>query len=108
LGVTRADGSPKREASDAFNHPGNLLAPVAALTREVDERCGLGKYLALGLCASDRDSATTTKFEQSLGAKDAERPQDRVLVDANYGGEVARRRQAIPGASLPIGDRPDD
>jgi hypothetical protein len=94
------------DGSDAFNHPGDLLSPVAALTREVHELFGLGEYLAMSACPHDRDTATTTKFEQSLGAKDAQRTQDRVLVDANYGGEVARRRQAIPGASFPIGDRP--
>jgi hypothetical protein len=75
---------------------------------KVHKLLGQGKNLATSLSTRNRDSATAAKVEQPLVSEDAERTQDRVLVDAKDCRQIARRGQAISGAGFPVGDRATD
>jgi photosystem II stability/assembly factor-like uncharacterized protein len=76
------------------------------LPREVDEFVRPGGDGALFRTAGHGDAATAAELQQPFVAEDAQRPQDCVRVDAENGGEIARRRQPLAGLRLTLRDRP--
>jgi glucose/arabinose dehydrogenase len=55
-----------------------------------------------------RDATPAPELEQSLVAEQAQRTQHGVRVDAEDGGEILRRREALSRLRLSLGDRPSN
>src|SRR5262249_42699491 len=85
-----------------------LVRPVALETGEVDQLLGAADDGASFGCAGDGDAAAAAELEQALVAKQAERPEDGVRVDAEDGGEILGGRGARARLRLAFGDRASD
>src|SRR6266511_438470 len=85
-----------------------LVDAVALRPRESHELLGSCDDRAALRRPGDGDAATAPELEQPLVAKLAQRPQHGVRVDAEHGGEVARRREPLPRLRLALGDRAAD
>lgn len=83
-----------------------LVTPVALRPRVVDELPSAGDDGALLRRAGDRGATPAAELEETLVAKNPERPQHGVAVDAENGGEIEGRRKALARLRLPRCDRP--
>jgi sugar lactone lactonase YvrE len=93
---------------EALDQCDQLVASVALPPSEMDQPPGGGVACAVFWSARDRYAAAAAEVEQPLAAEQAKCAQDRVAVDIEHGREVARGRQPLARARLPVGDRAAD
>ena len=105
---TETSAAPVEASAHGLDDPDQLVEPVAVAAGEADEVAGLLDDLAALRRARDGDAAAAAELEQALVAQRPERAEDGVRVDAEHGGEVPRRRQALSGLRLAVPDRAAD
>ena len=92
-------------SAEVFDHPRQLVRPVAVEAAEANELARALDHEAAPGRAGHGDAAATAELEQALVAQLPERTKDRVLVDAENGGEIASGRKPLAGARLAVCDR---
>lgn len=93
---------------DVLDYPDELIEPISMSSREADKRSRLRDDSATLGCACDGDAAAPPKLEQAFLAKLPQRSQDRIRVDAEYGGEVLGRRKPLTRFRFAMRDRASD
>ena len=78
------------------------------MARELDEFLGASDDRPSLGRAGDRDPEAAPELQQPLVAKHTKRPQHRVRVDAENGGEVLGWGKTLTGLRLAVGDRAAD
>ena len=88
--------------SDLLDNLDELVQAVAVLAPELDELpCLHHDDPALG-CSRNRDASTATELEKSFLPKELQGTQQGVLVHAEDGGKILRRRQTLAGLGLTV------
>src|SRR4051812_41651937 len=103
-GISSARGrrADSRDELDQFVESVAVLASyLHELARSLDDD-------AVGLGGRDGHAATASEIQQPLVAQCSQRSQDRVPVDAEDRGEIARRRQSVPRPGFAVGYRATD
>src|SRR4051794_31957810 len=100
--VTRIRWAATAKSLDALDDPDELVDPVALLPREANQLPGALGHGAPLRRRRDRDPASAAELEQALVAELPERAEDRVRIDAEHRGEVARRRDALARLRLAV------
>src|SRR5581483_7007492 len=91
-------------SAEVFDHLDQFGAAVAVPAGEGDEVASAsGDGAAVG-CTRDRDASAAPELKQPLVSEGAQRPQDCVGVDADHGGQIPCRWQALAWAGLAVGD----
>src|SRR5262245_25917266 len=93
-----------RLSGDVFEDLDELVQAVTVLATELDElACLHHDDTALG-CSRNRDASTATEVEKAFLPKELQGSQQVVLVDAEDGGKILGRWQALTGLGLTVGN----
>jgi hypothetical protein len=93
---------------NAFNDLDELIPVVTVAPGVLHEFTGTGQDRALPRGPGDRDAPAAAELQHPLIPEQSQRPQHRVGVHIQHGGQVPGRRQSLAGADLAVGDRPAD
>jgi len=96
------------ELTHVLDDLGELVRPIAVLACELDELSRACDDRASLRSAGDGDAAASPEFEQPLVSEHSQRSEHGVRVDAEYGGEVFCRGEALSGLRLAVCDRTPD
>src|SRR5579864_4071610 len=98
----------KRLSPELLDDVDQFVGFVALCAGVVEEFFGTFGDGALLRGAGYRDAAAASELEQAFVAELAERTQDGVGVDAEYGSEIFGGRQSLAGLGLTVRDRAAD
>jgi hypothetical protein len=108
VGLADAGAWPRPDLAQAADQLEQLVAAVAVLAGELDERlCAGDDGAALGT-AEHRHSAAAAELEEALVAEGAKGAKHCVRVHAEHRGEVFGRRATLARLGLALGDRAPD
>ena len=93
------------EVLDDLNEFVAAVALAAGVLHEFS--CASDNGAPLG-CARHGDAPAASELQQTLVAKDAQRPQDGVRVHAELGGEIACGWEALAGLGFAVSDSSPD